>query len=101
MTTYYEKEELLKVNNVKDMRYEYIDKQRKYVIDTVNKSTDREAINRLKSLQRNKHKGSVPVDYMDDLLLEELLSKGYKVEHKSTKLFGRFFEVWTISWDLK
>lgn len=94
MTTYYEKEELLKVNNVKDMRYEYIDKQRKYVIDTVNRETN-------KSLQRNKHKGSVPVDYMDDLLLEELLSKGYKVEHKSTKLFGRFFEVWTISWDLK
>lgn len=94
MTTYYEKEELLKVNNVKDMKYEYIDKQRKYVIDTVNRETN-------KSLQRNKHKGSVPVDYMDDLLLEELLSKGYKVEHKSTKLFGRFFEVWTISWDLK
>lgn len=94
MTTYYEKEELLKVNNIKDMRYEYIDKQRKYVIDTVNRETN-------KSLQRNKHKGSVPVDYMDDLLLEELLSKGYKVEHKSTKLFGRFFEVWTISWDLK
>lgn len=94
MTTYYEKEELLKVNNVKDMRYEYVDKQRKYVIDTVNRETN-------KSLQRNKHKGSVPVDYMDDLLLEELLSKGYKVEHKSTKLFGRFFEVWTISWNLK
>lgn len=94
MTTYYEKEELLEVKNVKDMRYEYIDKQRKYVIDTVNRETN-------KSLQRNKHKGSVPVDYMDDLLLEELLLKGYKVEHKSTKLFGRFFEVWTISWDLK
>lgn len=94
MTTYYEKEELLEVKNVKDMRYEYIDKQRKYVIDTVNEAVD-------KSLQRNKLKGSVPVDYMDDLLLEELLSKGYKVEHKSTKLFGRFFDVWTISWDLK
>lgn len=94
MTTYYEKEELLEVKNVKDMRYEYIDKQRKYVVDTVNREIN-------KSLQRNKHKGSVPVDYMDDLLLEELLLKGYKVEHKSTKLFGRFFEVWTISWDLK
>ena len=31
MATYYEKEELLEVKNVQKARYEYIDKQRKYV----------------------------------------------------------------------
>ena len=92
MATYYEKEELLEVKNVQKARYEYIDKQRKYVVDTVNKEVG-------KSLKRNKSKGSVPVDYMDDALLKELLIKGYNVEHKCGRFFGKFIEVWNISWD--
>ena len=92
MATYYEKEELLEVKNVQKARYEYIDKQRKYVVDTVNKEVG-------KSLKRNKSKGSVPVDYMDDALLKELLTKGYNVEHKCGRFFGKFVEVWNISWD--
>lgn len=92
MNTYHEKEELLKVKNVKDVRCEYIDKKRKYVIDTVNREVD-------KSLKYNKSKGSVPVDYMDDDLLKELLIKGYNVEHKCGRFFGKLIEVWNISWN--
>lgn len=92
MATYYEKEELLEVKDVQKAKYEYIDKQRKHVVDTVNQAV-------VKSLKRNKSKGSVPVDYMDDALLKELLIKGYNVEHKCDRFFGKFVEVWSISWD--